>query len=81
MANDVHVTRKIATAPKRPPTGFEHLTLHDLRHSIASALINYGTNLFGGGAVLGHKVSSASSWMSPPPARTVWVSRHVRGGV
>jgi site-specific recombinase XerD len=35
--------------------GFQHLTLHDLRHSTASALINNGIDLYTVGAVLGHK--------------------------
>jgi site-specific recombinase XerD len=34
---------------------FEHLTLHDLRHSTASAMINNGIDLYTVGAVLGHK--------------------------
>lgn len=34
---------------------FQHLTLHDLRHSTASALINNGVDLFTVGAILGHK--------------------------
>ena len=35
--------------------GFQHLTLHDLRHSTASAMINNGIDLYTVGAVLGHK--------------------------
>lgn len=36
-------------------TGFKHMTLHDLRHSTASALINNGVDLYIVGKVLGHK--------------------------
>lgn len=35
--------------------GFQHMTLHDLRHSTASALINNGVDLYIVGKVLGHK--------------------------
>lgn len=35
--------------------GFQHLTLHDLRHSTASAMINNGVDLNTIGAILGHK--------------------------
>lgn len=35
--------------------GFEHVRLHDVRHSTASALINSGVDLFTVGRVLGHK--------------------------
>lgn len=34
--------------------GFKHMTLHDLRHSTASALINNGVDLNTVGAILGH---------------------------
>jgi site-specific recombinase XerD len=35
--------------------GFQHLTLHDLRHSTASAMTKNGIDLYTVGAVLGHK--------------------------
>lgn len=35
--------------------GFKHLTLHDLRHSTASAMINNGVDLYMVGTILGHK--------------------------
>lgn len=35
--------------------GFEHMRLHDLRHSTASAMINNGVDLNTVGGVLGHK--------------------------
>lgn len=39
----------------RAAAGLEHVTLHDLRHSAASAMINAGEDLATVGAVLGHK--------------------------
>jgi integrase len=39
----------------RAACGLEHVTLHDLRHSAASAMINAGEDLATVGAVLGHK--------------------------
>lgn len=44
----------------RKACGLEHVTLHDLRHSAASAMINAGEDLATVGAVLGHK-SAAST--------------------
>jgi len=44
----------------RAAAGLEHVTLHDLRHSAASAMINEGVDLATVGAVLGHK-SAAST--------------------
>lgn len=35
--------------------GFQHLTLHDLRHSTASAMINNDVDLYTVGVILGHK--------------------------
>lgn len=35
--------------------GFKHLTLHDLRHSTASAMINNDVDLYTVGVILGHK--------------------------
>lgn len=45
----------------RVACGMEYVTLHDLRHSAASAMINAGEDLATVGAVLGHK--SAASTM------------------
>lgn len=39
----------------RALAGLEHVTIHDLRHSAASAMINAGEDLATVGAVLGHK--------------------------
>lgn len=39
----------------RTACGLEHVTLHDLRHSAASAMVNAGEDLATVGAVLGHK--------------------------
>lgn len=39
----------------RQACGLEHVTLHDIRHSAASAMINAGEDLATVGAVLGHK--------------------------
>lgn len=39
----------------RAACGLEHVTLHDLRHSTASAMINAGEDLATVGAVLGHR--------------------------
>ena len=44
----------------RDACGLSHVTLHDLRHSAASAMINAGEDLATVGAVLGHK-SAAST--------------------
>lgn len=44
----------------REACGLAHVTLHDLRHSTASAMINAGEDLATVGAVLGHK-SAAST--------------------
>ena len=44
----------------RAAVDLEHVTLHDLRHSAASAMINEGVDLATIGAVLGHK-SAAST--------------------
>lgn len=44
----------------RTACGLEHVTLHDLRHSAASAMINAGEDLATVGAVLGHR-SAAST--------------------
>jgi integrase len=39
----------------RAAAGFDHVTLHDLRHAAASAMVNAGFDLATVGAVLGHK--------------------------
>lgn len=39
----------------RAECGLEHVTLHDLRHAAASAMVNAGVDLATVGAVLGHK--------------------------
>lgn len=39
----------------RAACGLDHVTLHDLRHSAASAMVNAGEDLATVGAVLGHK--------------------------
>ena len=44
----------------RKACGLDHVTLHDLRHSAASAMINAGVDLSTVGAVLGHR-SAAST--------------------
>lgn len=44
----------------RAACGLDHVTLHDLRHSTASAMINAGEDLATVGAVLGHR-STAST--------------------
>lgn len=44
----------------RAAAGLEHVTIHDLRHSAASAMVNAGVDLATVGAVLGHK-SAAST--------------------
>lgn len=67
----VPIHPRIATAAKVPLTprsqidywwrkartaaGLEHVTLHDLRHSSASAMVNAGIDLATVGAVLGHR--------------------------
>lgn len=44
----------------REKVGLNHITIHDLRHSAASAMINEDVDLYTVGAVLGHK-SAAST--------------------
>ncbi len=48
------------------------LRIHDLRHSLASALANAGTPLFGIGAVLGHRqLSTTTRYAHHAPQRLV----------
>lgn len=51
--------------------GFEHLTLHDLRHSTASALINNGVDLYTVGAILGHKDARSTKRYAHLATRTL----------
>ena len=64
------LTRLPLTAPKisiqrawqraRARAGLEHVTLHDLRHSAASEMVNAGVDLFTVGKVLGHRDSRST---------------------
>ena len=51
--------------------GMEHLHLHDMRHSAASAMINSGVDLFTVGKVLGHKDQRSTSRYSHLSAETL----------
>lgn len=51
--------------------GFKHLTLHDLRHSTASALINNGVDLYTVGAILGHKDARSTKRYAHLATRTL----------
>lgn len=44
----------------RKACGLEHVHLHDLRHSAASAMINAGVSLADVGAVLGHRSAQST---------------------
>jgi site-specific recombinase XerD len=50
---------------------FKHLTLDDLRHSTASAMIDNGVDLHTVGAVLGHKDSRSTARYSHRAASTL----------
>lgn len=45
----------------RKKAGLEHVTIHDLRHSAASEMINGGVDLYTVGKVLGHRDSRSTS--------------------
>lgn len=51
--------------------GFKSLTLHDLRHSAASAMVNNGVPLHTVGAVLGHKDSRSTARYSHLATKTL----------
>lgn len=59
----------------RTACGLEHVKLHDLRHSAASAMINAGEDLATVGAVLGHKSAAStkrySHWATARLAQAV----------
>lgn len=66
-----HLLRRLPlTAPKitvqrawqraRALVGLEHVTLHDLRHSAASEMVNAGVDLYTVGKVLGHRDSRST---------------------
>lgn len=45
----------------RAKVGLEHVTLHDLRHSAASEMVNAGVDLYTVGKVLGHRDSRSTA--------------------
>jgi len=45
----------------RAKVGLEHVTLHDLRHSAASEMVNGGVDLYTVGKVLGHRDSRSTA--------------------
>jgi len=49
------ITIQRAFQRARAATGMEHVHLHDLRHSAASAMVNAGIDLYTVGKVLGHR--------------------------
>ena len=68
----------------RAACGLEHVTLHDLRHSAASAMINAGEDLATVGAVLGHESPAStkrySHWATDRLAAAVGkIGRKVAG--
>lgn len=55
----------------RALVGLEHVTLHDLRHSAASEMVNAGVDLYTVGRVLGHRDSRSTQRYSHLTAETL----------
>jgi len=54
------ITVQRAWQRARARVGLEHVTLHDLRHSAASEMVNAGVDLYTVGKVLGHRDSRST---------------------
>lgn len=54
------ITVQRAWQRARAVVGLEHVTLHDLRHSAASEMVNAGVDLYTVGKVLGHRDSRST---------------------
>jgi len=65
------ITIQRAWQRARARVGMEHVTLHDLRHSAASEMVNAGVALFVVGKVLGHRDSRSTQRYSHLTADTL----------
>jgi integrase len=65
------ITIQRAWQRARARVGMEHVTLHDLRHSAASEMVNAGVDLFVVGKVLGHRDSRSTQRYSHLTADTL----------
>ena len=65
------ITIQRAWQRARARVGMEHVTLHDLRHSAASEMVNAGVDLFVVGKVLGHRDSRSTQRYSHLTAETL----------
>jgi integrase len=65
------ITIQRAWQRARALVGLEHVTLHDLRHSAASEMINAGVPLYVVGQVLGHRDSRSTARYSHLTAETL----------
>jgi integrase len=65
------ITVQRAWQRARARVGLDHVTIHDLRHSAASEMINAGVDLYTVGQVLGHRDSRSTQRYSHLTARTL----------
>lgn len=65
------ITIQRAWQRARRLVGLEHVTIHDLRHSAASEMINAGVDLFTVGRVLGHRSAASTARYSHLTADTL----------
>lgn len=65
------ITVQRAWQRTRALVGLDHVTLHDLRHSAASAMVNAGVDLYTVGRVLGHRDSRSTQRYSHLTAETL----------
>jgi integrase len=65
------ITVQRAWQVARAKVGLEHVTLHDLRHSAASEMVNAGVDLYTVGKVLGHRDSRSTQRYSHLTADTL----------
>jgi integrase len=65
------ITVQRAWQVARRKVGLEHVTIHDLRHSAASEMVNAGVDLYTVGKVLGHRDSRSTARYSHLAADTL----------
>jgi integrase len=65
------ITVQRAWQRARARVGLQHVTLHDLRHSAASEMVNAGVDLYTVGRVLGHRDSRSTQRYSHLTAETL----------
>lgn len=65
------ITIQRAWQVARAKVGLSHVTIHDLRHSAASEMVNAGVNLYSVGQVLGHRDSRSTQRYSHLTADTL----------